>query len=170
MTWENVIVLMLFMLIAQLLFRYMDKRRNVQVKAENGVSELKMNPIYALFGAFCLGFGFLMFFTAIGNAYEESAWVVLVLATSFLLFGAYVMSFGRRHRVKYSEEGLEIKNWRGKIWTFTYEQIQSVQYVRTKGVFQFRTEDEMANCHFHLKGITPFLQYVQHKSNLEVQF
>ena len=170
MTWRSIFIVLISMVIGRIIFYLLDKQASKKIEPTKGVSKLKMLGFYLYFGLFCLSFGLMLSFPILRNFKEEGAPLLLVLALSFIALGVYIVGFGRNHALRYSEQDFEVKNWKGKPTLVKWNEVEHIQYIKSKGVFQFRTKSGSVNCHFHLKGITQFLQFAQHKCQMEVQF
>lgn len=170
MTWQNILNILIFILVFRVIFYFIDKSTQKKRGDQEKMGTLHMHAAYTYFGLFMIPAGLMFLFTAIGNIQEDQAWIVALMGLTFIVFGLYVIAFGRNHKVYFTESQATIRNWRGKKVTFEWSEVQHIHYARTKGKFLFQLNEATVGCHFHLKGITNFLRVAQDKTNLEVQF
>ncbi len=170
MTWKNVTFLILVVLLARLLFFVLDRVGNKKQSDKDGIVTMNMMGLYVYFGLFVTAFGLMLLIAGLRNLQESSAWGVVFLGSIASCFGAFVVAFGRGHKITYSVDEVEVRNWKGKTVKFKWKEIEQMNYLRTQGVFQLRLKDATVNCHYHLKGITNFLRLAQEYSGKEVQF
>lgn len=93
----------------------------------------------------------------------------IILLVLFGIPGGYLFLLARRHQVWFNQDQIKITSWKGKISTFTWDQITSISFKPFSGNFVIKTADSTSKVLLHMVGIKSFLNTMEAQTEWTAQ-
>lgn len=165
MDWGKIMTYGLIGLVTTLVMSYMNNAAGKAVeKNALGYIEIRMNRLYQISGLGCLTITSI--FLVAGICYNDKE-MYITAALMFFLFGglgAICLLYYHNHVVKFNDETIIVKNWKGKKKEIKWAEIYHIEFNAFSGYLKLSASNTEVCIHQHLVGLKELVKRMEEKT------